>query len=252
MKNKKFTFLIPSYNCENFIRRNSIKLINEIKKTKISYEIIFINDASSDDTLRELKKIKSQYKNISIISYKKNLGKSAALQIGLKKCKTNIVIFYDCDLPYFKYLPKLINLLMNGLQFVTIDRRSIKSEVNKSKLNFYQVARFTISRIVNDIITATLIKNFKGDTQSGLKGFYLTKKFKKQKFISKKFFLDAEIIAFFSKENIKITSIPIKYEISKRSSIKILDVSNFIYFFELSKIILFRKLIKFWQTGNFS
>ena len=42
-----------------------------------------------------------------------------------------------------------------------------------------------------------LMKNFKGDTQSGLKGFYLNKRFKKQKFISKKFFLDAEIIAFF-------------------------------------------------------
>ena len=90
------------------------------------------------------------------------------------------------------------------------------------------------------------MKNFKGDTQSGLKGFYLTTKFKKQKFISKKFFLDAEIIAFFCNENIKITSIPIKYKISKQSSIKIFNIANFIYVFELSKILLFTKLIKFW------
>ena len=90
------------------------------------------------------------------------------------------------------------------------------------------------------------MKNFKGDTQSGLKGFYLTTKFKKQKFISKKFFLDAEIIAFFSNENVKITSIPIKYEISRQSSIKIFSVVNFIYIFELSKIILLKRLIKLW------
>ena len=244
MKNKKFTFLIPCYNCENFIYQNSVKLIKKIKKTNISYKLIFINDASSDNTLQVLKKIEAKYKNISIISYKKNLGKSAALKIGLKKCKTDIVVFYDCDLPYFSYLLKLIKLLINDMQFVTIDRRSIKSKINKSKLNFYQIARYTISRIVNYIIAAMLMKNFKGDTQSGLKGFYLTNEFKKQKFISQKFFLDAEIIAYFCNENIKITSIPIKYEISKQSSIKIFNITNFIYILELLKIILFTKLIK--------
>ena len=246
IKNKKFTFLIPCYNSEKFIYKNSIRLIKKIKKTKISYNVIFINDASSDNTLNILKKIKAKHKNISIISYKKNLGKSAALKIGLKRCKTNIVVFYDCDLPYFSYLQKLIKLLINGMQFVTIDRRSIKSKINKSKLNFYQIARYTISRIVNYIIATILIKNFKGDTQSGLKGFFLNNKFKKQKFISQKFFLDAEIIAYFCNENIKITSIPIKYEISKQSSIKIFNITNFIYILELLKIIIFTKLVKPW------
>ena len=246
IKNKKFTFLVPYYNSEKFIYKNSIRLIKKIKKTKILYKLIFINDASSDNTLNILKKIKAKHKNISIISYKKNLGKSAALKIGLKRCKTNIVVFYDCDLPYFSYLEKLIKLLINGMQFVTIDRRSIKSKINKSKLNFYQIARYTISRIVNYIIATILIKNFKGDTQSGLKGFFLNNKFKKQKFISQKFFLDAEIIAYFCNENIKITSIPIKYEISKQSSIKIFNITNFIYILELLKIIIFTKLVKPW------
>jgi polyisoprenyl-phosphate glycosyltransferase len=243
MKKKKFTFLIPCYNSEKFIYKNSIKLIKKIKETKISYELIFINDASSDNTLQMLRRIKAKYKNISIISYKKNLGKSAALKIGLKKCKTDIVVFYDCDLPYFGYLPRLIKLLVNNMQFVTIDRRSIKSEIDKSKLNLYQVARYTISKIVNYIIATIFIKNFKGDTQSGLKGFYLDNKFKKQKFISQKFFLDAEIIAYFCSENIKITSIPIKYEISKQSSIKIFSITNFIYILELLKIILFARSV---------
>lgn len=246
IKNKKFTFLIPCYNSEKFIYKNSIRLISKIKKTKIIYNLIFINDASSDSTLDLLKKIEAKYKNTSIISYKKNLGKSAALKIGLKKCKTDIVVFYDCDLPYFSYLPKLLELLKNNMQFVTIDRRSIKSKINKTKLNFYQISRFTISTIVNYIISNMLMKNFKGDTQSGLKGFYLNKKFKKEKFISNKFFLDAEIISFFCNENIKITSIPVKYKISKQSSIKILSFANFIYIYELLKIIFFKKLIKLW------
>jgi polyisoprenyl-phosphate glycosyltransferase len=244
MTKKKFTFLIPCFNSEKFIYKNSTKLIKKIKESKISFRLIFINDASSDKTLQVLKKIKAKFKNVSIISYKKNLGKSGALKLGLKKCVTNIVVFYDCDLPYFSYLSKLIRLLKNNMQFVTIDRRSKKSKMNKSELNLYQIARYNISKVVNYIITTVLIKNFKGDTQSGLKGFYLDNKFKKQKFISQKFFLDAEIISYFCNENIKITSIPIKYKISKQSSIKIFDIANFVYIFELVKIILFRTLAR--------
>jgi len=131
-------------------------------------------------------------------------------------------------------------LLKKGHKFVTIDRRAAKSKFNKSKLNLYQISRFLISNLVNIIISYLITKNFKGDTQSGLKGFYINKKFRKQKFISKKFFLDAEIISYFTSINIKISSIPINYKISKQSSIKILDISNFIYLFELSKIIFFR------------
>ena len=240
MNNKKFTFLIPCYNCENFIYRNSIQLINKIKKIKINFNLIFINDGSSDNTLRELKKINIEKNKISIISYKKNLGKSAALKKGLQKCNKGIVIFYDCDLPYFNYLPKLIKLLQEGNQFVTINRRSIKSKIDKSKLNFYQISRFLISKLVNHIITSIIMKNFNGDTQSGLKGFYLNKKFKKQKFISQKFFLDAEIMSYFTNENMKITSLSVAYKISKQSSIKIFDINNFIYIFELFKIIFYK------------
>ncbi len=240
MKKKKFIFLVTCFNSGKFIYNNSLKLIKKIKKLKINYNIIFINDGSTDDTYSELKKIKSNNKNVQIISHKKNLGKSSVLKLALKKCSNDIVIFYDCDLPYFKYLAKLITLLKKGNKFVTIDRRAVKSKFNKSKLNLYQISRFLISNLVNIIISYLIMKNFKGDTQSGLKGFYINKKFRKQKFISKKFFLDAEIISYFTSINIKISSIPINYKISKQSSIKIFDISNFIYLFELSKIIFFR------------
>ena len=123
-----------------------------------------------------------------MISYNQNLGKSAALKKGIQKSKNEILIFLDCDLPYFQYFDKLIDKLSLGREFVFIDRRSIKSKLDKSKLNFYQILRFIISKLVNYIISKLLIKNFKGDTQSGLKGFKIDRKFKKQKFISNKFF----------------------------------------------------------------
>ena len=243
MGKKVFTFLIPCFNCDQFIFNNSLKLIKKINQTKIHYNLIFLNDGSNDDTLTELKKIKS-IKNIKIISFKNNSGKSTILKFALKKCEEGIVILYDCDLPYFGYLTKLISLLKKGEKFVTIDRRALNSKFDKSKLNFYQISRYLISKFVNIIISNLITKNFQGDTQSGLKGFYIDKKFKKEEFISTKFFLDAEIISYFTNRDVKIFSIPINYKISKQSSIKILDLNNFFYLYELIKVIISR-LIKF-------
>jgi len=243
MNKKVFTFLIPCFNCDKFIFKNSLKLIKKIKKTKIHYNLIFLNDGSTDDTLTELKKIKSK-KNIKIISFKNNSGKSTILKFALKKCGEGIVILYDCDLPYFGYLTKLISLLKKGEKFVTIDRRAYDSKFDKSKLNFYQISRYLVSKCVNIVISNLITKNFKGDTQSGLKGFYIDKKFKKEEFISTKFFLDAEIISYFTNRNVKIFSIPINYKISKQSSIKIFDLNNFVYLYELIKVIIFG-LVKF-------
>ena len=138
----------------------------------------------------------------------------------------------------------MIGLLKKGEKFVTIDRRALDSKFDKSKLNFYQISRYLISKGVNIIISNLITKNFQGDTQSGLKGFYIDKNFKKEEFISTKFFLDAEIISYFTNRNVKVYSIPINYKISKQSSIKILNLSNFVYLYELIKIIIFG-LIKF-------
>ena len=242
--NKKFIFLVPCFNCGKFIFNNSKKLIKEIKKNKINYELLFLNDGSSDNTLNELKRVKSLNKKIKIISYKKNLGKSSILKIAIKNLSNCIVVFYDCDLPYFEYLTKLILMLKSGKKFVTIDRRSRKSKFDNNQQNIYQISRYVISKLVNIIISYLLMKNYKGDTQSGLKGFQVDNKLKKQNFVSTKFFLDAEIISYYTKNNVHITSIPINYKISKQSSIKIFDFNNIIYLLELIKII-FNRFSKF-------
>ena len=83
-----------------------------------------------------------------------------------------------------------------------------------------------------------------GDTQAGLKGFKKPKNFNKLRFISKKFFLDAELMILFYRSNIKMLSIPVNYRIYSSSTIKIIAFDNFKYLFELTKVILFYKLIK--------
>ena len=241
---QKFSFLIPCYNCEKFILNNGFRLLKKIKKNNINFEVFFLNDGSKDSSLQELRKLQFKYNKVKIISFQRNEGKSAVLKKSLKKTKGNIIVFYDCDLPYFNYFNSIIRLLKNGHDFVTIDRRAIKSKFYYANSNLYQIFRYLVSKFVNILISFTILSNFKGDTQSGLKGFRVIKNLKSQKFISNKFFLDAEIISFFDQKNLKITSVPIKYKISKTSSIRILALNNILYFYELFKIIITR-LVKF-------
>ena len=80
------SIICPLFNEVNYINTNLIKFINEIKASKKNYEIIIVDNNSTDGTsqkLRELKK-KNIYKNIRFIFNKNNLGKGGSVK---KACK---------------------------------------------------------------------------------------------------------------------------------------------------------------------
>ena len=215
----KISIIIPTFNDEEKIRDNIFTLIKKLKKLRTVYELIIVNDGSNDNTLTELKKVKKKLKKIKLLSNKKNYGKSYSIKKGLDKSKYNHVILIDSDLPYFDVFEKVLKNLRKN-DFVFVNRKHQKSLIVDQQLNFYQQARKMIGYLVSLIIRLFLNLNIQGgDTQSGLKGFYISKDFKRQKFISKKFFLDAEVISYFDRINVKISSIPIDYKISKQSSI---------------------------------
>jgi len=231
------SFVIPCYNCENIIQNSLKRLIKKFIKLRISrFEIIVIDDGSTDGTYKELKKFKN--KRVKVIKNFSNLGKSSSLIKGIKKTTFKKIILCDSDLPYFEYLPKLIRLLDKN-HLVYIDRKSPKSRLKSKKLNLYQICRYFIGRIVCLFINLTLLKKDTGDTQAGLKGFIKPRGFNNYKFISKKFFFDAELMTIFHRSGAKLESIPLKYEIYANSTIKLIAFENFIYLYELFKMILY-------------
>lgn len=233
----KITFIIPCYNAENIIIKNYKRLSQFTKKNKIKRKIIYINDGSSDNTIKKLKKIKDR--DVNILDNKKNLGKSKSIINCLKKIKTKNVILIDCDLSYFEYLNKVIvSLKKNDL--VSVNRKLKKSKNINTSYNLYQFSRNLISNFLSHLIEKKLKLGVKGDTQAGLKAFKLSQRLKKTKFISKYYFFDIELINFFRKKNLKIKLIPVKYKISKQSTIKIFSIKNFFILSEFIKV-LFQK-----------
>ncbi|MGE5352516.1 MAG: glycosyltransferase [Acidobacteriota bacterium] len=95
---KKVSIVVPLYNEEESLR----PLANEIKKAmrmiSAEYEVIFVDDGSTDKSLSVLKEISRVDPKFKYISFRKNYGKSAALQMGFKQVTGDVVITMDADL----------------------------------------------------------------------------------------------------------------------------------------------------------
>ena len=88
---KKLSILIPAYNVENYIE----ECINSILNLNIDYEIIIINDGSTDKTLKKIQKYK-KYNYIKIIS-QENMGISKTRNNLLKSATGKYIFFLDAD-----------------------------------------------------------------------------------------------------------------------------------------------------------
>lgn len=93
---KKFSIIIPTYNCEKYIS-NCLESIKAQSFT--NYEIIIINDNSTDTTGIKVARFIEQNPNIdvSVIYNKVNLGVSISRNLGLKQAKGEFILFTDAD-----------------------------------------------------------------------------------------------------------------------------------------------------------
>ena len=235
----KYSLIIPCYNCSEFIEKNIIKLIRKLNNFNIKYEIILIDDGSTDKTLEILKKINLNIKKIKILKNNFNIGKSFSSIKGIKISKYQKIILIDCDLPYFSDLKNIIFELNKGYDLVTINRKMEQSKLISKNLNLYQITRYIIGGLIAIINLKVLKLKIKGgDSQAGLKGFKKFKNFNKVKFLSKKFFFDLELISLYSKKRLSIKSVKTNYSVPSKSSIKIFNFSkNFEILCELLKVI---------------
>lgn len=95
----KLSFVIPAFNEEENIRTIYERLITLTNKySEIDYEIIFINDGSSDKTLSILKELSTENKSLKYIDLSRNFGHQAALWAGLLHASGDAIISLDCDL----------------------------------------------------------------------------------------------------------------------------------------------------------
>jgi glycosyltransferase involved in cell wall biosynthesis len=98
MKKTLVSVVIPVFNEAENVGPLHQEIAAAIKSRAEDYEIIFIDDGSSDGSLAELKKIRSLDARVKIIHFRKNFGQSAAISAGFAFCHGAIIITMDADL----------------------------------------------------------------------------------------------------------------------------------------------------------
>ena len=98
MRSPELSIVLPVYNEEDNILPLYQKLTHALKGLKKTYEIIVVDDGSSDGSLEELKKLRKKDRTIRIIVFRKNFGQSAAINAGFSHAKGEVIIVMDADL----------------------------------------------------------------------------------------------------------------------------------------------------------
>ena len=118
------SIVVPVYNEQDNIRVLTNSLIKALEPEMPDYEIIFVDDASTDLSLRIIKELSGENQRIKYLSFSRNFGQQAALTAGLDFATGDAIITMDADLqdpP--RLIPEMIQAWQNGNDIVLMRRR---------------------------------------------------------------------------------------------------------------------------------
>ena len=106
------SIVIPLYNEEESLVPLYDWLKMSLDKTSLSYEVIFVDDGSRDNSWEIISTLSHQHPNVHGIRFRRNYGKSGALNEGFKYVKGDVVITMDADMQDSPdEIPELYNMI---------------------------------------------------------------------------------------------------------------------------------------------
>ncbi|MGB9695903.1 MAG: glycosyltransferase family 2 protein [Ignavibacteria bacterium] len=114
------SIIIPLYNEEESLKELSQQISSTLGQYTSNYEVIFIDDGSTDNSYKIIEEINSNDPRFKCIKLRKNYGKSAALSIGFREAKGHYVVTMDADLQDDPTeIPEMISILERGYDLVS-------------------------------------------------------------------------------------------------------------------------------------
>ena len=224
------SIIIPCFNEEKVISQNIQKIYNFFEDKKYVFEIVVINNASTDNTLKVLIETDKNYK-IKILNEDRK-GKGNAIKLGLLNSKYNNILILDADLS--TDINELKDEWLKLKNSLLIGSRALGEEIDTPKI------RRLSGLILNKIIRLFFDIQFR-DTQCGFKFIAHENISSLANDLSiEGFMYDLDLITLCKKLSIDVKEIPIKYIFNKNSSVSLIK-DPLVMLFEMLKI---RKKIK--------
>jgi len=101
--------IIPVYNEEENVTPLTAELMEVLNKLKKSFEVIFVDDGSTDRSLTILKELQTKFRDIRIIKFRRNCGQTAGFDAGIRAARGEVIVTMDADLQNDPHdIPKLL------------------------------------------------------------------------------------------------------------------------------------------------
>lgn len=143
---KKIAIVIPSFNEEGNIEIMAKSIKDTMQVLPYDYELIFVDDGSSDNTLIKLKELYQSYDNLFFVELSRNFGHQNALKAGVDIANANAVITMDGDMQHPpELIPELLKKWEEGYDVVYTRREDDKGNSyfkRKTSKGFYNVMNY--------------------------------------------------------------------------------------------------------------
>ncbi len=199
--NRAFTIVMPVYNEEETLKEAILNLQDFLDKEGFEYEILCVDDKSTDKSLEILNSIE----NITVVKHRKNRGYGGALKSGIKNAKYDTIIIMDSDGQHDpKDIPKLLEAY-DGEETMVIGQRKIyQTKISRilGKVLIHKIANFIFKEEIPDI-------------NSGFRVFSKKIASRYVHLCSERFSFSTSITLSYISENLNIVYVPI--EVKKRA-----------------------------------
>jgi len=207
----ELSIVIPFYNEEENIKNVVNSLVNELNRNKINYELILVNNGSSDSTKQIIEHLRKKNIRIKQVDIQKNLGYGWGIINGLNTAKGSYIGFIDGDNQVHpQYLIDAYNKIKKTNAAICITRRLKRP--NNFRRQFASIG-------YNTLINILFFPNV-WDINSKPK--VIQQKFYKELCLSSKdWFIDTEIVLKAKRKKFKIVEIPIIYNKRRKGKSKV-------------------------------
>jgi glycosyltransferase involved in cell wall biosynthesis len=210
---------IPCYNEASHLRGSAEEILRVLEQTKYSYEVVFVDDASTDATREIIQEICERTPNCRYIFHEKNMGRGAAFKTGYRATTGRITGFIDIDLEvHARYIPTFVDAIdRTGCDVATGYRHYLLSQtggVHRAVLswNYRLLCKFFLGLGVKD--SETGCKFFRRET---CKDVALSSE-------ANGWFWDTEVMSRSALTGLDIREIPVLFlrRMDKRSTVRVL------------------------------
>ncbi|HXX53089.1 MAG TPA: dolichyl-phosphate beta-glucosyltransferase [Thermodesulfovibrionales bacterium] len=211
------SIIIPAYNESSRIFPSLARLDEYLGMNFGGFELIVVNDGSSDSTEDVVSRAKKEMPSIRYLGYKKNRGKGYAIRQGVVNSTGDIILISDADLSTpIEELEKLLVPYDYGYP-VVIGSRGLEGSNIVVRQTWW---RESMGKAFNRIVRIFLLREFK-DTQCGFKLFHggIGRKLFRETIIDR-FAYDVEVLYLATKAGYKVKEVPVTWLNSPASTVR--------------------------------